>query len=115
METRAAAPEAPLGARIVEALRDRWERLHLSPWAPVGLVAGWVVIWAVWAAARMGLVPLRPSTLAAVSATACWLSAVFLFLAIMDLVRFDGRWRRGEYHGPRATFHPIWLPVVAIV
>jgi hypothetical protein len=121
METRAAAPEAPLGARILEALRARWERLNVSPWAPVALVAGWAAIWAGWAASRAGWLSLqaaspRALTLAAVSATACWLSAVFTWLAVADLVRFDGRWRRGEYHGPRlAPFHPLWLPVVALV
>jgi hypothetical protein len=116
METGAAAPEAPPGARILETLRDRWQRLRLSPWAPVALVAGWVIIWAVWAAARTGWVPLLPSTLAAVSATACWLSAVLGWLALLDLVRLPGRWRRGEYHEHRpAPFHPLWLPVAALI
>ncbi len=120
METRASTT-VPLGGRIARAVRHWLHGLHLSPWAPVVLVLGWAAIWIGWAIAHAGWVPAHPAspgalTLAAISATAFWFSAVLWILALRDLVDFDQTWRSGEYHSSRhPVFHPLWLPPVLLL
>jgi hypothetical protein len=94
---------------------DSRTRLGRALWIVVAFGLGWAVVWSGWAVAHLGWVPARQDglTLAAVSATAAWLSAVLGALALGDLVRFNGRWARGEFHSTRrVTFHPLWLPPV---
>lgn len=107
--------ERSLWGRVAAAVGARLDRLHLSPWTIVALVLGWAAIWAGWAAASNGWLPGRRDglTLAAISASACWLSALLCVLALYDLAHFNRRWARGEYHSARdVPFHPLWLPPV---
>jgi hypothetical protein len=110
--------EASPWSRIAAAIGARLHRLHVSPWAIVVLALGWAAIWAVWVAASSGWVPARRDglTLSAISASAGWLSALLGILALRDLVYFNRRWARGEFHSARAVpFHPLWLPPLLFV
>jgi hypothetical protein len=107
--------EAPPWSRAAAAVAGHLRDLHVTAGTVLALGLGWAVVWAGWAIAHAGWVPARQDglTLAAVSASAGWLSALLGALALGDLVRFNCRWALGEYHSRRrVTVHPLWLPPV---
>jgi hypothetical protein len=107
--------EAPSRSRAAAGVAGHLRNLHVTTRTVLGLGLGWAVVWGGWAIAHAGWVPARQDglTLAAVSASAGWLSALLGALALGDLVRFNRRWALGEYHsGRRVTVQPLWLPPV---